>query len=295
MAARYALVVAGSKDRTLEIVKPLAGQAMAAKRLRVVQGDLAHKDEFFPSKEARAWLRKAYNRGGSSPDPAARVRSVAIIFFQFYPTKITMPAVLEQARACASEAGFESGATEIHQIETADDLRTLLEKAEMVSAKASAANLSDLLTVLNAFEKEFPDDAVVSARAKNSATAWDIPDTARVLENLQAVHRVYGRWLDARGNPITARDRKRILSEETGLVLHDENANVTKKYRQSIFPEMDGRTLSYPLHIAYSYRSTRIHFWFPAPKERSSEPIRTLVAHAGRHLYNGERSQTDSG
>lgn len=295
MPAGYTLVVAGSKDRALAIVKPLAERAIAAKRLRVVQGDLLHKHQFFPSEEARVWLRKAYNRSGSSSDPADRVRSLAIIFFQFYPTSSTTASVFARARDTAREAGFAVGATDIHQVETADDLRALLDDVGMVSRVERDGDPADLLSALKVFGLEYEDDAVVSSRAKNSADGWDFADPARVLRDLRAVHRVYGRWVDARGDAITARDRKRVLSDETGIVLHNEGATVTEKYRQSEFPEMGGRKLYYPLHIAYSHRDTRIHFWFPEPRARHNEPIKTLIAHAGKHLYTGERSHSDSG
>lgn len=295
MPARYALVVAGSKDSAVEMVKAFARQAISDRRLRVIQGDLLQKQEFFPTKEASAWLRRAYNRGGSSPDPADRDRSLAIIFFQFYPTTRTLPVALAHAREAAAAVGFKSESTDVCSFERSEDLRDFLEEQGFLDVVEAGDTVATFLDALVTFQREFTDDAIVSNRAKTAATGWVFPDPGRVLRDLRAVHRVYGRWTDRHGQPITARARKEVLNAEAGITLHSESPEVTKKYRRSRFPEMGGRELEYPLHIPYSFRSTRVHFWFAAPKDREHESVKSVVAHAGKHLFTGERSQSDSG
>lgn len=284
---RYMLVIAADLEEALTAIRARAAVAIGEKRLRVIPGDRSR--EFFPTAEARQWLRRFYNRARSSGDELDRVQRVAIVFFRFFPAGAGSDGGRAAAFQLAQEAGYSGEQIAVHRADSAAQLHQLIGTLGMGDPVAETEP-ETFCEALEQFAAEHPEDAVVSARALAGARDWEYPDPPTILRDLRAIHRIYGRWHDRNGVLISARDRKRHLEEETGLVLGYEDESTIKRYRTAVFPEMQGRKLTFPLHAKYNHEHTRIYFWFPPSDARDQERVKTLVAEAGAHLRTGSRN-----
>lgn len=284
--SRYALVVALDRHGTVATVRAIADDAVRAGRLWVLQGD--ERGELFPTRAAAARLRTFYNRGGSAPEAADRVREVAIVFYHFFPAGRNVEEGRAAAHALARDAGFAPAAIQVLRADSVEHLAEVLGKLGHRTPLPDAPEPGTFAEAVEQFAVTCADDAVVAARARESATGWDYPDPGGIFRDLMAVHRVYGRLVDQTGAPVAAANRKAVLFTEIGQTLAGENPTVTRKYRRSVFAEMGGREIEYPLHLKYGER-TRLYFWFASTATRANEPKKTLLAHAGCHLPTGSR------
>lgn len=287
----YVLILTEDKAAAIATVQRLRPQAFRSGSIFVLQGEVARREELFPTRQLMNQIRHFRAKALEAP---ARVMEIAIIFYRFYPVRTGLEEAVAMCRILLKAEGYSEENVQVAATATEDQLAVALGKLLPVGV----AGAIEPETFLEAFEiaaNEHKDSLVLSARAKQSAAAWDYPNPGKILSDIRAVHQVYGLWQTVKGEAITAQARKQTLLAEAGLNLKGESDSVTKKHRKAAFPEMNHRELFYPLHLAYSYRDTRIHFWFPAPSDRAAEKVKTLIAHAGEHLYNGNWSKSNSG
>lgn len=263
----------------------MSAKAVREGRLVVVSGD--RKREWFPTAEARGHLRRFRNRARTSGDPIDRTPTLAIVFHKFFPKGRSEGQAQADAQDLASEVGFATGDVRIRRAFDARQLRTRLSDLGL-SDPISVREPETFLEALHMFAREYPDDAAVSKAALDGALAWVYPRPAEVLADLCAIHRIYGTWRRADGSTILdPRDRSAVLRSERGCELAPESLDVQQEYRTAFFDEVDG-TVCFHLHRKYAFNFTRIYFWFA--RQGSEDEIRTLVAHAGRHLPDGSEN-----
>ena len=278
----YAIVIALNKEEALMTAKRIAPTAIRNGRLWVLNGN--SKTELFPTAELKSRLVRFLNRGNSAERQEDRVREIAIVFFSFFPPRVKRDSPVYEGTRLAEQAGFDSKNIQVFRANSHAELIEAL-RALGHADPIPGIEPTSLFEALEMFGNEF-QDVLVSARALESAKDWECPAAQTILNELRVVHRTYGQLVDVDGNPIDAQDRKRILTE-AGVTLAWESQSVTKKHRTAVFAELEGRTVSFASHLRYSHHYTRIYLWFAPLETRDQEKIKTLVAHAGKHLPGG--------
>lgn len=285
-AVPFLVIISPDVRATVGEVQRIAPSALAQRRIKVIAGDRGRQQ--YPTDEVVAAIKTFHNRSRSDRD--YRVQRLGVLLHRFFPSGRAVSDAEATARKLAIDAGFpDSGIVVVRansSVELVDQLRDM-----SLSDGAKPTEPQNFAEAFTHFANEF-DDAVVSQRALDAASNWSYTQPSQILRDLRVIHRVYGRLLDADGHALEPRDRKRVLQAETGLVLGYESPDVIKKYRTAYFPEMkdseqNPRELEFPMHAKYGQNDTRVYFWFPPLSERNSEPIKTLVADAGKHLPTG--------
>lgn len=287
----YVLILTEDKSAAISTVGRLQPQAFRTGSIFVLQGEVARREEMFPTRQMMNRIRHFRAKALEAPDQAMEI---AIVFYRFYPVRTGLEEAVAMCRLLLKAEGYSEENVRIVAVATDDQFAAVMGKL-LPGEPGLTVEPGSFLEAIEIAASEYEDSLVFSARARQSAAVWDYPNPSKILSDVQAVHRVYGLWQTATGEAITAQARKQVLLAEAGLNLKGESDSVTKKHRKAVFPEMNNRELLYPLHLAYSYRDTRIHFWFPAPAGRAAEKVKTLIAHAGEHLYNGNWTKSNSG
>jgi hypothetical protein len=283
-ATPYALIIASDVTLALQDAREIASEAIRERRLHIIPGNRGSQQ--FPTDQARAAIKRFFNRAGS--DPIHRSRRIGILLYKFFSGARSRSDAEVTARELASHVGYGAADTVVVRANDQLQLRDHLASFGLADPVVQVVPAT-FLDALHSFAAEFPHDALVSQRAIKSATGWGFNKPEEILRDLRVIHMLYGRLTDMAGQPIERRARKDILFAATGLTLGYEAPATIAKFRTSTFPELKDRELKYPLHAKYSYNDTRIYFWFPDSGSRSTEKIKTVVAHAGAHLPTGTR------
>lgn len=227
---RCAIVIAVNTHEALTALREIAHQTMRERRLRVIQGDDKRRNEYFPTRETRAWVQRFHNRFATSERIKGSPPQIAFVFYNYYPILTTEANPYSTAHRLAQDVGFGAVDIRIESARNAAELQEVVRRLGVADPRP-ADTPTTLVEALQYFAREYRTDAVVSARALESARDWRHPDPDRVLQDLRAVHRIYGRWLDSSGRPIEARDRRQFLSSERGITLHYESEATIRQYR----------------------------------------------------------------
>jgi hypothetical protein len=285
-AVPFLVIISPDVRATVAEVQRVAQSALSQRRIKVIVGDRGRQQ--YPTEEVVAAIKTFYNRSRSDRD--YRVQRLGVLLHRFFPSGRAVFDAEATARKLALDAGFPDSGIVVVRANSSVELEDRLRDMSLSDA-VRTVEPQNFAEAFAHFAEEF-GDAVVSQRALDGAKNWSYTQPSEILRDLRVIHRVYGRLLDANGNPLDPKDRKKVLQAETGLVLGYESPDAIKKYRTAHFPEMkdsqqNPRQLEFPIHAKYGQSDTRIYFWFPALSDRYFEPIKTLIADAGKHLPTG--------
>lgn len=283
---RYIIVIAEDPSELVKAIRAVAGGAIRERRIHVVRGDRGR--ETFPTREATAAVQRFFNVGGSAPNPADRVRELTVLVHNFF-SRNARTTVEHRAVNLALKIGYNERAVQAVRTSSIADLHAMLRLLGVCDAADCSTEPKSLVEALERFRGEFTD-ARVADRAVESAKAFEtthgaLPEASRVLEDLRAVHRTYGRLQDMAGASIHPRERIGVLKRAIGQTLGSEQSGTAANHRRFQLPDFGDHTVECRLHLRYNFHYARIYFWFAPPsKSVEEEPVRTVVCHAGDHL-----------